>query len=126
MIRLEMKSCSMILTEKLAKYQLYHQTKLVSMNILLVKKYYHIIKKYIYSKLNLLILLWEQQLNKKNTNKNNRISRKKQVEALQDLKQEEQKKIYDQSDDKLSIQKENCDRLLNKRVDEIRKNKRRN
>ena len=65
-------------------------------------------------------------MNKKNTNKNNRISRKKQVEALQDLKQEEQKKIYDQSDDKLSIQKENCDRLLNKRVDEIRKNKRRN
>ena len=35
----------MILTEKLLRYQLYHQTKLVSMNILLEKKYYHLIKK---------------------------------------------------------------------------------
>ena len=35
---------NMILIEKLLKYQLYHQTKLVSMNILLVKKYYHLIK----------------------------------------------------------------------------------
>ena len=36
---------NMILTEKLPKYQLYHQTKLISMNILLVKKYYHLINK---------------------------------------------------------------------------------
>ena len=35
---------NMILIEKLLKYQLYHQTKLVSMNILLVKKYYHLTK----------------------------------------------------------------------------------
>ena len=32
-----------VLTEKLPKYQLYHQAKLISMNILLVKKYYHLI-----------------------------------------------------------------------------------
>ena len=38
------KNYNMILTEKLQKYQPYHQTKLVSMNILLAKKYYHIIK----------------------------------------------------------------------------------
>ena len=37
----------MILTKKLPKYQLYHQTKLVSMNILQEKKYYHLIKKQI-------------------------------------------------------------------------------
>ena len=30
-------------TEKLPKYQLYHQAKLISTNILLVKKYYHLI-----------------------------------------------------------------------------------
>ena len=36
---------NMILTEKLPKYQLYHQAKLISMNILLVKKYYHLINK---------------------------------------------------------------------------------
>ena len=30
---------NMILTEKLPKYQLYHQAKLISMNILLVKIY---------------------------------------------------------------------------------------
>ena len=32
------------LIEKLLKYQPYHQAKLISMNILLVKKYYHLIK----------------------------------------------------------------------------------
>ena len=37
------KNCNMILTEKLLKYQLYHQAKLTSMNILLVTKYYHLI-----------------------------------------------------------------------------------
>ena len=36
--RLEMKNYSMILTERLHKNQLYHQVKLISMNILLVKK----------------------------------------------------------------------------------------
>ena len=35
---------NMILIEKLQKYQPYHQAKLISMNILQVKKYYHLIK----------------------------------------------------------------------------------
>ena len=34
MIRLEMKNYNIILIERLQKYQLYHQGKLVSMNIL--------------------------------------------------------------------------------------------
>ena len=34
---------NMILTEKQPKYQPYHQEKLMSMNILLVKKYCHLI-----------------------------------------------------------------------------------
>ena len=33
-----------ILTEKQPKYYLYHLTKLISMNILQVKIYYHLIK----------------------------------------------------------------------------------
>ena len=43
MIRLKMKNYNMILTEKLEKlqkYQPYHQVKLISMNILQVKRYY--------------------------------------------------------------------------------------
>ena len=46
----------------------------------------------------------------------------KQVEALKDLKPKEQAKaIESKSDNRLSIQKENYDRLLSKRVDEIKK-----
>ena len=43
----------MILIERLQKYLLYHQVKLVSMNILLVKKYCHLIEqaKFTYSPL---------------------------------------------------------------------------
>ena len=40
MIRLEIKNYNAILIEKLPKYWLYHQAKLISMNILLVKKFY--------------------------------------------------------------------------------------
>ena len=38
MIRLEMKSYNMILIERMKKYQPYHQAKLISINILMVKK----------------------------------------------------------------------------------------
>ena len=34
----------MILTEKQEKYQHYHLEKIINMNILQVKKYYHLIK----------------------------------------------------------------------------------
>ena len=37
-------NCIKILTEKLQKYQPYHQEKLTSTNILQVKKYYLLIK----------------------------------------------------------------------------------
>ena len=37
----QMKSYNMILTDKQLKYHHYHQVKLINMNILLVKKYYH-------------------------------------------------------------------------------------
>ena len=45
---------------------------------------------------------------------------KKQVKALENLKPKEQKAIDDKSDDKLSIQKETYNRLLDERTDEIR------
>ena len=44
MIRLGMKKYNEILTEKQQKYQNFHQIKLISMNILQVKKYLHLIK----------------------------------------------------------------------------------
>ena len=44
MIRLEMKNCNTILTEKQQQYQHYHLEKLVNMNILQVKKYCLLIK----------------------------------------------------------------------------------
>ena len=43
MIRLEIKNYNMILIEKQLKYQVYNQAKFINMNILLVKKYYHLI-----------------------------------------------------------------------------------
>ena len=44
MIRLEMKNCNMILTERQQKYQHYYLEKLINMNILQAKKYYLLIK----------------------------------------------------------------------------------
>ena len=44
MIRLEMKNCNMILTEKQQKYQHCHQEKWINVNILQVKKYCLLIK----------------------------------------------------------------------------------
>ena len=42
-IRLEVRKYNMTLIERPQKYHLYHQAKLISMNILLVKKYYLLI-----------------------------------------------------------------------------------
>ena len=44
MIRIDIKNCNMMLTEKQQKYQHYHLEKLINMNILQVKKYYLLIK----------------------------------------------------------------------------------
>ena len=54
--KLKMENYNTILTEKPRKYQLYHQVKLINMNTLLVKKYYHQINDKLLKKLNLLIL----------------------------------------------------------------------
>ena len=45
MIRLDMKNCNMIQTEKQKKSQHCHQVKLININILQVKKYFLLIKK---------------------------------------------------------------------------------
>ena len=44
MIKLEMKNCNTMLTEKQQKYQPNHHVKLINMNILQVKKYYLLLK----------------------------------------------------------------------------------
>ena len=44
MIKLKMKNYNKILTEKHQKHQHYRQIKLIKMNILQAKKYYHLIK----------------------------------------------------------------------------------
>ena len=120
MIRLEKKNYNTILIEKKTKYQLYDLTKLISMNILLVKKYYSLIKKNIleqakftYSPLG---KAFERQI------KTIEDQGKKQVEALkpEDLKPEEQKATEDKFDDKISMQKETYNRLLGKRLNEIK------
>ena len=53
MIRLELKNCNGILTEKQQKYQHYHPKKQINRNILQVKKYYLLIEqaKFAYSHL---------------------------------------------------------------------------
>ena len=89
MIRLEMKNYIMILIEKLLKYKLFHQAKLISMNILQVKKYYHLINniieqaKFTYSPLG---KAFEKQIETIED------QGKKQVEALENLKSKEQTK----------------------------------
>ena len=44
MSKLKIKKCNTILTEKQKKYEHYHQVELININILQVKKYYHLIK----------------------------------------------------------------------------------
>ena len=65
----------MTLTEKQQKYQHYHQVKLVNMNFLKAKKYYHLIKAALKNNLNLHI----QGIN--------------QVEALKALKPEQNQEL---------------------------------
>ena len=50
MITLEMLNDNMILTQKLQKYQFYHQAKSTGMNIVLAKKRYLLFKKKIVEK----------------------------------------------------------------------------
>ena len=44
MVRLEIKNSNMALTERQQKNQYYHLKKLINMNILQMRKYYHLIK----------------------------------------------------------------------------------
>ena len=72
MIRLEMKNCNMILTEKEQKYQHHHPQKLINMNILHVKKYYLLIReqsKVVYSPLGKLLRNKQKQLKNKEENR---------------------------------------------------------
>ena len=81
MITLEMLNDNMILTQKLQKYQFYHQAKSTGMNIVLAKKRYLLFKKKKQQKkLNLLILLWGKAFEKQTKRIDNQ--GKKQVDAI--------------------------------------------
>ena len=56
MTRLKIKNYNKVLTEKQQKYLHYYQIKLINMNILQVKKFYHLIKFGLYNELSLLII----------------------------------------------------------------------
>ena len=93
MIILEMKNYNMILIERQPKHQSYHQAKLISTNILVMKKQYDLIKqqiieqaKFTYSPLG---RVFEKQTNKKKTIED---QGEKQVKALKTLKSDN--KIY--------------------------------
>ena len=62
MIRLEVKSCNIKLTEKQQKYQHYHLEKLINMNILQVMKYCYLITEKEQKKTSFHILHWEKLL----------------------------------------------------------------
>ena len=119
MIRLKMKKYDMILTENLPKYQPYHQAKLISMNILLVRilpsKQQRIIEqaKFIYS---LLRNAFEKQI------KIIEEQEEKQIKAIQDQGQVKRIKtyIYDNEYTPLiSKQKEIFNELVDERFEEI-------
>ena len=91
MIRLEMKNYNIILTVRLLKYQLYHRAILISMNIFLVKIYYHLINnktieqgKFAYSPLG---KAFEKQI------KTIEDQGEKQIKALEDFKPKEQLRV---------------------------------
>ena len=44
MIKLKVKNYNTILTEKQQEYQYYYQVKLIDMNFLQMKKFYHLVK----------------------------------------------------------------------------------
>ena len=56
MTRLMIKNYNKVLTEKQQKNLHYYQIKLINMNILQVKKFYHLIKLGLYNELSLLII----------------------------------------------------------------------
>ena len=56
-LRLEMKNCNTILTQKQQKSELDHLEILININILQVTKYYLLTKKELQNKLSLLVLL---------------------------------------------------------------------
>ena len=62
MIRIEMKNYNMILTEKQQEHLRYHQVKLINMNILQVKKHYHLVRVGLQNSLSFLNLLLEKAL----------------------------------------------------------------
>ena len=95
----------MILIQRLQKYRLYHQAKLMNMNILLVKKYCPLIGSKYLNKLNLFILLWEKFFEKQA--KISEDQGEKQIKAIQDNKEQSVNINNDNYKGKLLLSKKN-------------------
>ena len=89
MIRLQMKNCNVILTEKQQKYQHYHPVKLINTNILWAKKYWHFDQSRIIKQAKFAYY----PLGKDSENRTEKIAEqgKQQIKALEVFKSEENK-----------------------------------
>ena len=112
MIKLRMKNYNMVLTDKQQKYQRYRQVKLINMNILPVKRYYHLIKvniieqpKFPYSPLG---KTFEKQA------KTSEEQGKRQIDAISN--QNKRLEAITNQDDRKSIYKEIFDKLVKKNM----------
>ena len=96
----DVKLYNMILIYKLQNYQSYYQANMISMSILLVKKYYHLIKKKIIEPAKFTYSLMGKALEKHtNTMKD---KKKRQVNILKTLKPKELEAIESESVDNVT------------------------
>ena len=116
MIKLEMRNLNMILTEKQQKYQHYDLEKLMNVNILQMKKHYHLIKRSVIEQTKFshspLGKVFEKET--KMTEEKD----EKQIDAITD--QKKRLETLSNKDDHKSIDKKIFDRVVIERFDEIK------
>ena len=116
MIKLEMRNLNMILTEKQQKYQHYDLEKLMNVNILQMKKHYHLIKRSVIEQTKFshspLGKVFEKET--KMTEEKD----EKQIDAITD--QKIRLETLSNKDDHKSIDKKIFDRVVIERFDEIK------
>ena len=116
MIKLEMRNLNMILTEKQQKYQHYDLEKLMNVNILQMKKHYHLIKRSVIEQTKFshspLGKVFEKET--KMTEEKD----EKQIDAITD--QKKRLETLSNKDDHKSIDKKIFDRVVIEKFDEIK------
>ena len=119
MIKLEMRNLNMILTEKQQKYQHYDLEKLMNVNILQMKKHYHLIKRSVIEQTKFshspLGKVFEKET------KMTEEKEEKQILAITDQKKKKKRlETLCNKDDHKSIDKKIFDRVVIERFDEIK------